>query len=137
MNKRYKDTDLREALHRKYADTPQLPADFMAKMEQRMAERQAAPSGSAAGAKRARLWPWVAVAASFLLIIGIGLTMMPTEQQTKPEAQVAQNTKKAPAIEQPSESERPFLSQRKAMLLIRHDGLSVRRLRSKSPLVTD
>ena len=25
----YKDTDLREALRRKYADTPQLPADFM------------------------------------------------------------------------------------------------------------
>lgn len=34
MNK-YKDTDLREALHRKYANEPQLPADFMAKMEQR------------------------------------------------------------------------------------------------------
>ena len=117
MNKRYNDTDLREALHRKYADEPQLPADFMAKMEQRMAERQAAPSGSAAGAKRARLWPWVAVAASFLLIIGIGLTMMPTEQQTKPEAQVAQNTKKAPAIEPTSDSERPFLSQREAVSL--------------------
>lgn len=73
MNKRYNDTDLREALHRKYADTPQLPADFMAKMEQRMAERQAAPSGSAAGAKRVRLWRWVAAAACILLIIGIGL----------------------------------------------------------------
>ena len=73
MNKRYKDTDLREALHRKYADTPQLPADFMAKMEQRVAERQAAPSGSAAGAKRARLWPWLSAAACILLIIGIGL----------------------------------------------------------------
>ena len=36
MDKRYNDTDLREALHRKYADTPQLPADFMAKMEHRM-----------------------------------------------------------------------------------------------------
>ena len=30
--KKYKDTDLREALKRKYADTPQLPDDFMAKM---------------------------------------------------------------------------------------------------------
>jgi len=69
MNKRYKDTDLREALHRKYADTPQLPADFMAKMEHRMAERQAAPSGSAAGAKRVRLWRWVAAAACFRLYI--------------------------------------------------------------------
>ena len=33
MNKTYKDTDLREALRRKYSDTPQLPADFMANME--------------------------------------------------------------------------------------------------------
>ena len=109
MNKRYKDTDLREALHRKYADTPQLPADFMAKMEARMDAKPVA--------KTRRLWPWVAVAASFLLIIGIGLTMMPTEQQTKPEAQVAQNTKKAPAIEPASDRERPFLSQQEAVSL--------------------
>ena len=59
MNK-YKDTDLREALKRKYADEPQLPADFMAKMERRMD-------------KRTPLWRWVAAAACFLLIIGIGL----------------------------------------------------------------
>ena len=32
----FKDTDLREALRRKYSDTPQLPADFMASMKQRM-----------------------------------------------------------------------------------------------------
>ena len=60
MNKRYNDTDLREALHRKYADEPQLPADFMAKMERRLD-------------KRTPLWRWVAAAACFLLIIGIGL----------------------------------------------------------------
>ena len=59
MNK-YKDTDLREALKRKYADEPQLPADFMAKMERRLD-------------KRTPLWRWVAAAACFLLIIGIGL----------------------------------------------------------------
>ena len=86
MNKRYKDTDLREALHRKYADTPQLPADFMAKMEQRMAERQAAPNGSAAGAKRARLWPWLSAAACILLIIGIGLHVQFSDW-TRPVAQ--------------------------------------------------
>ena len=28
----FKDTDLREALRRKYANTPTLPADFMEKM---------------------------------------------------------------------------------------------------------
>ena len=65
MNKTYKDTDLREALHRKYADTPQLPADFMAKMEQRMDAKPVA--------KTRKLWAWLSAAACILLIIGIGL----------------------------------------------------------------
>ena len=65
MNKTYKDTDLREALHRKYADTPQLPADFMTKMEQLMDAKPVA--------KTRRLWAWLSAAACILLIIGIGL----------------------------------------------------------------
>ena len=65
MNKTYKDTDLREALHRKYADTPHLPADFMAKMEQRMDAKPVA--------KTRKLWAWLSAAACILLIIGIGL----------------------------------------------------------------
>ena len=40
----YKDTDLREALRRKYADTPQLPADFIQRM-QKSAPRPASPRG--------------------------------------------------------------------------------------------
>ena len=78
MDKRYKDTDLREALHRKYADTPQLPADFMAKMEQRM---DAKPVG-----KTRRLWPWLSAAACILLIIGIGLHVQFSDW-TRPVAQ--------------------------------------------------
>ncbi len=78
MNKRYKDTDLREALHRKYADTPQLPADFMAKMEHRM---DAKPVG-----KTRRLWPWLSAAACILLIIGIGLHVQFSDW-TRPVAQ--------------------------------------------------
>ena len=54
MNERYKDTDLREALRRKYADVPELPADFMASMNERL---QAKPV-----AKTRRLWSWVAAA---------------------------------------------------------------------------
>ena len=69
MNKTYKDTDLREALHRKYADEPQLPADFMAKMEGRLDAKPIA--------KRSMLWRWVAAAACLLIIIGISLMMMP------------------------------------------------------------
>ena len=78
MDKRYKDTDLREALHRKYADTPQLPADFMAKMKQRM---DAKPVG-----KTRRLWPWLSAAACILLIIGIGLHVQFSDW-TRPVAQ--------------------------------------------------
>lgn len=89
MDKRYKDTDLREALHRKYADTPQLPADFMAKMEQRM---DAKPVG-----KTRRLWPWLSAAACILLIIGIGLHVQFSDW-TRP---VAQSERPNPPIEAP------------------------------------
>ena len=104
MDKRYKDTDLREALNRKYADTPQLPADFMAKMEQRMEAKPVA--------KTRRLWTWLSAAACILLVIGIGVTMMQTEQQDKPKPLVAKNVKTEPAIEQTSDSNTLILSQR-------------------------
>ena len=77
MNK-YKDTDLREALRRKYADTPQLPADFMAKMEQRMDAKPVA--------RTRRLWPWLSIAACILLIIGIGVHVQFSDW-TRPVAQ--------------------------------------------------
>lgn len=66
MNERYKDTDLREALRRKYVDTPKLPADFMTKMRQ-----QTEPEP----ARKVTLWRWVAAAACLIMIIGIGATI--------------------------------------------------------------
>ena len=90
MNKTYKDTDLREALRRKYSDTPQLPADFMAKMEKRLDAKPVA--------KTRRLWTWVAAAACFLLIIGIGITMM-KDGETQPAQKIAATADKpVPAI---------------------------------------
>ena len=65
MSDKFKDTDLREALRRKYANTPQLPADFIDRMR---SQQKPAPK---------RHWRWTAVAAAAcLLIIGIGATLM-------------------------------------------------------------
>ena len=91
MNKTYKDTDLREALRRKYSDTPQLPADFMAKMEERLEAKPVA--------KTRRLWTWVAAAACFLLIIGIGAMLK--DGATQPAQKMAATTEK-PDTEIPS-----------------------------------
>ena len=140
MNKTYKDTDLREALHRKYADTPQLPADFIAKMEQRMEEREALQRQNRSR-HTMRLWRWVAAAACILLIIGIGVTMMPVEQEGDSEILMAQRkvptSAPTPATEQPSDSERPFLSQQKAVSLTAKGRVANPSRRTESPKATD
>lgn len=92
MNK-FKDTDLREALRRKYSDTPQLPADFMASMKQRMEEPKQAP-------KPRILWRWMAAAACLLFIISIGFTLWPKHEAQTFQPQVAQK-KDQPQTEQP------------------------------------
>lgn len=61
----HQDTDLREALRRKYADTPQLPADFSERLMQRLAQQDEKP-------KRRCVWLYPAVgtvAASLLLLL--------------------------------------------------------------------
>ncbi len=73
MTQEYKDTDLREALRRKYANSPKLPADFMDGMMKRMEPQPVAK-------KRTR-WRWAAAAACLLLVAGIGLTLLPHEEQ--------------------------------------------------------
>ena len=88
MKERYNDTDLREALRRKYSDTPQLPADFMAKMEDRLVAKPVD--------KMRRLWTWVAAAASFLLIIGIG--MMMKDGATQPAQKMAATAEKPATV---------------------------------------
>lgn len=89
----FKDTDLREALRRKYSDTPQLPADFMASMKQRMEEPKQAP-------KSRMLWRWMAAAACLLLIIGIGITLWQKQEAQTTQPQVAQKIEQ-PQTEQP------------------------------------
>ena len=92
MNK-FKDTDLREALRRKYSDTPQLPADFMASMKQCMEEPKQTP-------KTRVLWRWMAAAACLLFIISIGFTLWPKHEAQTVQPQVAQK-KDQPQTEQP------------------------------------
>ena len=96
MNK-FKDTDLREALRRKYSDTPQLPADFMASMKQRM---EADVHEDQKPAPTIRRWRWMAAAACLLFIIGIGFTLWPKHEAQTIQPQVAQKIEQ-PQTEQP------------------------------------
>ena len=91
MNEKYKDTDLREALRRKYADTPKLPADFM---KDTLPRREG----------RTRVLRWMAAAACLLLICGVGLTLMPKDEPAKPAQMIAKQTppKPVPKAETPS-----------------------------------
>lgn len=97
MKERYNDTDLREALRRKYSDTPQLPADFMASMKQRM---EADVHEDQKPAPTIRRWRWMAAAACLLLIIGIGITLWQKQEAQTTQPQVAQKIEQ-PQTEQP------------------------------------
>lgn len=97
MKERYNDTDLREALRRKYSDTPQLPSDFMASMKQRM---EADVHEDQKPAPTIRRWRWMAAAACLLFIIGIGFTLWPKHEAQTVQPQVAQKIEQ-PQMEQP------------------------------------
>ena len=97
MKERYNDTDLREALRRKYSDTPQLPSDFMASMKQRM---EADVHEDQKPAPTIRRWRWMAAAACLLFIIGIGFTLWPKHEAQTIQPQVAQKIEQ-PQTEQP------------------------------------
>lgn len=101
MKERYNDTDLREALRRKYSDTPQLPSDFMASMKQRM---EADVHEDQKPAPTIRRWRWMAAAACLLFIIGIGFTLWPKHEAQTVQPQVAQKIEQ-PQTEQPKATE--------------------------------
>lgn len=101
MKERYNDTDLREALRRKYSDTPQLPSDFMASMKQRM---EADVHEDQKPAPTIRRWRWMAAAACLLFIMGICFTLWPKHEAQTIQPQVAQKTEQ-PQTEQPKATE--------------------------------
>lgn len=91
-----KDTDLREALRRKYADTPQLPDDFSQRLMQRVAQQEKK-------SRRLRhLWPLTAaaaVAACLLLLLTINHNDdFDVKQNERPVT--AQQAKLQPVMEQ-------------------------------------
>ena len=71
-----KDTDLREALRRKYADTPQMPAEMSERLMKRLETTRETP--------KRRYWPYItaamAIAASILLLIVLHPGQGSTEQ---------------------------------------------------------
>lgn len=97
VKERYKDTDLREALKRKYADTPQLPADFITKMQEETLTHSL-PNRE----RRKSVLRWIAAAACLLIIIGVGINYMffritdvPSQNATESESMMAHQTKTA------------------------------------------
>ena len=96
----YKDTDLREALRRRYSDTPQLSADFADRLMQRIEEQTAKP-------KHRRVWLYsgiAAAAASVLLLLtlhyynhrGVELNEMPLAETQIVAADSSSNIKNEP-----------------------------------------
>ncbi|MBR4389321.1 MAG: hypothetical protein IKT00_09115 [Prevotella sp.] len=74
----YKDNDLREALRRKFADTPQMPTGISERLMKRMETTQKPP--------RRRYWPYIttvlSIAASILLLIVLLPRQKTIEQPT-------------------------------------------------------
>lgn len=132
MQERYNDTDLREALKRKYANTPQLPADFMANMEKRLENHGDRSRDSKKNHGPVPMIRWVAVAASLLLLVGVGLTIIPTTEQSAPDALIAQQTTKAPQAETPTTSSEESISPNGADSQSEASGLTVRTERTES-----
>ena len=105
---RQQDRNLRDALRQQEAELPQMPADLNARVMQRVGGEQ--PK------QHRTVLRWIAAAACLLLIIGIGYTLLPKEQQDEP--LVAQKTVKpqteAPKAEPESVAEEPLQELAKA-----------------------
>ena len=104
MNEKYKDTDLREALRRKYADTPKLPEGWNIPIPQE--EPTPSPSQKEGRIKSLPYWGrfgggsfWgrlMAVAACLLIIVGVGFTLMPKDEPAKTAQVIVKQTPPKP-----------------------------------------
>lgn len=73
---RQQDRNLRDALQQEEAALPQMSADLNARLMQRVGDEQ--PK------QHRTVWRWMAAAACLLLLIGIGFTLLPQQQQDEP-----------------------------------------------------
>lgn len=85
---RQQDAALRDAIRLSEQELPQMPADLNARVMRKSLTQKAHPQPLPKKEgrdylKTQRLWTWVAAAASLLLLIGVGLTMMPEEELMK------------------------------------------------------
>lgn len=112
----YKDTDLREALRRRYSDTPQLSADFADRLMQRIES----PKNRAKSSRFSSLSLWrgrgvrlvgiAAAAASALLL----LTLHYDNNGVKPEEKTAiaqQSEQQTPLMEKQTEQQPPLMAE--------------------------
>ena len=84
---RQQDAALRKAIRMEEQELPQMLTDLNARLMKRMEQQKPI-------AKTRRLWPWVAAAASLLILIGVGLTMMPEKQVPQDSPVVAKKVEK-------------------------------------------
>ena len=79
---RKQDINLRDAIRQEETELPQMPADLNARLMKKKTHPQPLPVREGSGHPVVRrFWPWVAAAASLLLLIGVGLTMMHKNEQ--------------------------------------------------------
>ena len=112
---RIKDNDIREVLRRKEARRlhPNIPADFCDKV---MAEIESQPS-------LVIRWRWVAVIASLLLLVGIGVTLMISHEpksiaMTEPKTQEKRND-----VSKVTEEARPSPEKQDAIVIAEADKI--------------
>ena len=95
MNEKYKDTDLREALRRKYAETPKLPEGWNIPIPQE--EPTTSPSQREGRIKSLPYWGrLVGAAACLLIIVGVGLTLMPKDEPAETAQMIVKQTTPTP-----------------------------------------
>ena len=95
MNEKYKDTDLREALRRKYAETPKLPEGWNIPIPQE--EPTTSPSQREGRIKSLPYWGrLVGAAACLLIIVGVGFTLMPKDEPAKTAQMIVKQTTPTP-----------------------------------------